>query len=364
MPLFLEVFLRFSSIGILATVCLLIFIHGMRPRILICAVFFNVSLICYLLVWGSYPWALHSANTHPAIFFVIYMISRLTIFSAWLFTLAIFDEEVRITPTTGLLLSALALLPLLEAFVFLGYFSLPQIDLWGPRFLYLFICHTLIVHVIYKALAGYPEDLLEKRRKYRISFSVAISLLMFTVSAVFEIKREFIQLDLSYSFLLIGIFSIAMALWALKLHPQTLALKVTKLSHLEASALDTGDHAMLRQLEALMEAEHIYRKQGLTISKLAQIMEVPDHKLRAFINGKLGYRNFSSFLNRYRIAEAEARLADPEEAHIPVLTIALSAGFSSISPFNTAFKAAVGMTPTKYREKFYARNEADQNSAT
>ena len=34
---------------------------------------------------------------------------------------------------------------------------------------------------------------------------------------------------------------------------------------------------------------------------------------------------------------------------MPVLTIALDAGFSSLGPFNRAFKAETGATPSEYR---------------
>jgi len=34
---------------------------------------------------------------------------------------------------------------------------------------------------------------------------------------------------------------------------------------------------------------------------------------------------------------------------VPVLSIALDAGFQSIGPFNRAFTAAMGVTPTDYR---------------
>ncbi len=34
---------------------------------------------------------------------------------------------------------------------------------------------------------------------------------------------------------------------------------------------------------------------------------------------------------------------------MPILTIALDAGFGSIGPFNRAFKAHTGLTPTEYR---------------
>jgi len=34
---------------------------------------------------------------------------------------------------------------------------------------------------------------------------------------------------------------------------------------------------------------------------------------------------------------------------VPILTIALDAGFGSIGPFNRAFKTHTGLTPTEYR---------------
>jgi len=34
---------------------------------------------------------------------------------------------------------------------------------------------------------------------------------------------------------------------------------------------------------------------------------------------------------------------------VPILTIALDAGFQSIGPFNRAFKAHTGMTPSEFR---------------
>ena len=71
--------------------------------------------------------------------------------------------------------------------------------------------------------------------------------------------------------------------------------------------------------------------------------------MRRLINSELGYRNFSSFLNSHRIAEAQAALADPAQAEVPVITIAMDAGFQSLGPFNRAFKAVTGVTPTEYR---------------
>jgi AraC-like DNA-binding protein len=42
-------------------------------------------------------------------------------------------------------------------------------------------------------------------------------------------------------------------------------------------------------------------------------------------------------------------LADPAQAEVPVITIAMDTGFQSLGPFNRAFKAVTGVTPTEYR---------------
>jgi AraC-like DNA-binding protein len=105
----------------------------------------------------------------------------------------------------------------------------------------------------------------------------------------------------------------------------------------------------LRRLERRMTVERAYRREGLAIGPLAAELGVPEYRLRQLINEGLGHRNFNAFLNRYRLDEAKAALADPEQKDVPVLTIALDAGFQSIGPFNRAFKADTDLTPTEFR---------------
>jgi AraC-like DNA-binding protein len=107
--------------------------------------------------------------------------------------------------------------------------------------------------------------------------------------------------------------------------------------------------ALLRRLEQLMTVERAYRRERLTIGSLSAELDLPEYRLRQLINEGLGYRNFNAFLNHYRIREAKAALADPEQVEVPVLTIAMDAGFQSIGPFNRAFKAATDLTPTEFR---------------
>lgn len=115
------------------------------------------------------------------------------------------------------------------------------------------------------------------------------------------------------------------------------------------------DPILLRRLDHLMNVERIYRQEGLAIGALAARLEVPEHRLRQAINEGLGYRNFNAFLNHYRIEDARLALSDVTQREVPVLTIAMDAGFQSIGPFNRAFKVETGVTPTEFRREALSR---------
>ena len=117
---------------------------------------------------------------------------------------------------------------------------------------------------------------------------------------------------------------------------------------------DTG---LLAALRRLMEYDRAYREEGLSIGGLAAKLGIPEHGLRRLINRSLGYRNFNAFLNRYRLDDVTAALADPAQEAVPILTIAMDAGFQSLGPFNRAFKAQTGMTPSEFRRLQLSRTD-------
>ncbi len=120
------------------------------------------------------------------------------------------------------------------------------------------------------------------------------------------------------------------------------------------ASLPAPDPGALARLERAMQQEQIFRREGLTIGSLAAHLGLPEYRLRRVINGQLGHRNFNAYLNGHRITWACAALADPARAGSPVLTLALEAGFQSLGPFNRAFKASTGLTPTEYRARALA----------
>ncbi|MCW3838350.1 helix-turn-helix domain-containing protein [Sphingomonas canadensis] len=118
-----------------------------------------------------------------------------------------------------------------------------------------------------------------------------------------------------------------------------------------AAALPEAEAALVAELERLMRVERLYRIENLRISALAMRLGVTEHRLRKLLNGDLGYRNFSAYVAYWRLDEAKQALEDPEQREVPISTIALDSGFQSLAPFNRAFKADTGLTPTSYRRR-------------
>lgn len=112
---------------------------------------------------------------------------------------------------------------------------------------------------------------------------------------------------------------------------------------------DPREQALLADLRRQLEQNRAYREESLGIAALAGKLGVPEYRLRRLINQRLGHRNFSAFLNGYRLDEVMAALVDASKADVTILTIALDAGFQPIGPFNRAFKARTGVTPSDYR---------------
>lgn len=109
------------------------------------------------------------------------------------------------------------------------------------------------------------------------------------------------------------------------------------------------DPELLAALTKLVTVDEVFREEALSIGSLADRLGVPEYKLRRLINQGLGHRNFNTFINGYRLAAAKRALSDPAQQATAVLAVAMDCGFQSLGPFNRAFKADTGMTPTEYR---------------
>ncbi len=88
----------------------------------------------------------------------------------------------------------------------------------------------------------------------------------------------------------------------------------------------------------------------LSLHQLAEQLTISPHTLSRIIN--TGYeKNFSDFVNHYRVEEFKRLLKETDATNWTLLAIAFEAGFNSKTTFNTVFKKTTGMTPDAYRKQ-------------
>jgi AraC-like DNA-binding protein len=96
-----------------------------------------------------------------------------------------------------------------------------------------------------------------------------------------------------------------------------------------------------------METNKPYLNPQLTISMLAEQINIPSNHLSQIINEQVG-KNFFEFVNNYRIEEVKNRILDNHGQKFTILAIAFDSGFNSKSSFNSIFKKQTGLTPKQY----------------
>lgn len=267
----------------------------------------------------------------------------------WQFAMALFDDRFRMGPLT--MTPYLFVAPIV-VFHFSGVTGVP----WDISLIVARIVMILAFgHAMFVALRFLNDDLIEGRRRFRIVFAVAVAVTGFIINyaETVSFRDEAPAWVLLFQAAAILIMTLVFGLWLVDMRDGVLegagkAAGIDK-SGQQGKNLRATDRPAYVKLMTLME-EGGWMDGGLTVAALAEKVGIPEHQLRALINRQLGHRNFSAFLNTYRIEAAKKRLADPAEVRRQVIQIALDVGFGSIAPFNRAFKEATGVTPTEFRK--------------
>ncbi|KAA3637886.1 MAG: AraC family transcriptional regulator [Bacteroidetes bacterium] len=115
----------------------------------------------------------------------------------------------------------------------------------------------------------------------------------------------------------------------------------------EKTGLDVDENKrLLSALDFLMEQEHIYRDNTLSLTKLAKRLKTNTHALSQVINENK-QKTFFELIGFYRIEEAKILLQ--QQKQLKISDIAFDVGYNSLSAFNSAFKKNTGHTPSQYR---------------
>jgi AraC-like DNA-binding protein len=211
---------------------------------------------------------------------------------------------------------------------------------------------------LWEAWRGREGDLIEARRRLRLALICVVGLYVLTIAlaemAVYNADAPYLIISLIGSSTVVATLAFCATMFGSR---QSDLFGPQERSAGAPAELPVSDEPLAIRLLALMEAERPYRDEQLTIAALAQRLAVQEYRLRRLVNRQLGHRNFAQFLNSYRLAEVRQALADPDQREVPILTIALDAGFGSLGPFNRAFREAEGVTPSEYRGRALADSE-------
>lgn len=122
----------------------------------------------------------------------------------------------------------------------------------------------------------------------------------------------------------------------------------TRRAHYEKSRLKGVDvDAITGRLHEIMEDEKAFADEDLSLTGLADELGITPHQLSEVLNERIR-KNFKTFVNEYRVAEAKKMLTD--EPDRSVLSIGAAVGFNSNTTFCTVFLKMTGCAPGQYRK--------------
>jgi AraC-like DNA-binding protein len=300
-------------------------------------------------------WALHTQPFVPWSYtwaFPLWVLSHGKYAAFWLFSRALFEDGFRMKPLDWAVWGGMVVLG--SIWHLGGAFGLETQWLGLPRQAAQIVLAAAAAWIAWKGRGG---DLVEPRRRARIAYVVLTSLFMIGITATYIAPGVPSAVVVDANVLRMFLMAVGLGLLVSGLRAQEMFAPVGETvrpsTGAELSVVVSNDPAesrLLTRLQRLMEEERVYRQEGLTIGALASRLGMPEYALRRLINGRLGYRNFNAYLNGWRLDDAKAALRDPAQRQVPISTIALDAGFSSLGPFNRAFKAAEAVTPSEYRD--------------
>lgn len=338
----IDMFVRGMAAGAMIVTGLALQGSGLGGRVRLVGGLLGLSIACWLItestvLWGAfghfYP-LMAPAYAVGAIF--------------WLFVLTVFDDR----PLTVMSWAPCAILFLTGVvceFLPIG----ERWPLWMARNVF---SGLLLVHAAYVIVRGWSGDLLEQRRRLRapvLGFAAFYGLTNVVIGLANRIEPHEAWLQWTAGWpgggAIFALIVIAAAVVFLQARPALFGATRREASAVDARA-EAAERVMASKLNALMAAG-AWRREGLTIGALAHEMGEPEHRLRRLINQRLGHRNFADFVNGYRVDAAKARLGDPGEARTTIAAIAFDLGYGSLGPFNRAFRAATGATPTEWRRQ-------------
>lgn len=101
------------------------------------------------------------------------------------------------------------------------------------------------------------------------------------------------------------------------------------------------------RLKTLLNKEKLFLDPNLSLKEVADRLHTNTKYLSQVVNHHSGM-NFQQFINKYRVREAQEKIASDDFANLTLFGIALQCGFKNKSTFYKVFKEVTGLTPKEY----------------
>ena len=110
----------------------------------------------------------------------------------------------------------------------------------------------------------------------------------------------------------------------------------------------------MKKLEVLlrdaMSRDKLFRNPTLSLAQLSEAVALKPYQTTQVLN-RVIEKNFSDFVNEYRVSEVSRMVKDEQFAHLSLLGIAHEAGFNSKASFNRIVKKLTGKPPSALKDR-------------
>ncbi|WP_306016189.1 AraC family transcriptional regulator [Oceanicaulis sp. MMSF_3324] len=223
----------------------------------------------------------------------------------------------------------------------------PFIELAGVAAsnLYAFVGTVTLALGFVEAFSSSGHNFLKREQYFRYIYISVYGALVLATAILAPMISNTLPIDVFVLCCLAGMIVGIAAVW----HRQRNSLSNAILPK-PSAPLHPQASSAARKVHELFQTSEIYTDPEISVSRLAQLVGEPKHRVSQGIKSQLGFANFNQLVNSYRVKKVATVLESPDSRSIPILTIALDSGFSSLGPFNQAFKETYGVTPSEYRK--------------
>jgi len=339
----IDMFIRGIAVGAMIATGAALLASAQARQVRLTGSLLSLSIACWLITESHPLW--HAFGHFYPLMVPAYAVGAFF----WLFVITVFDDRP-LSPANW----APAVLLLVTGVICERMVPPAKDYMWAARNIF---SAGLLIHAGVVMVRGWSGDLLEARRRLRapvLGFAAFFGLTN-TIIALVVWRDQDDPLLLwtagqAYGGAVFAAITVAASVVFVQARPVAFAAATRRETGAADARAEAAERLMLGRLTELMAAG-AWRREGLTIGEVARQLGEAEHRLRRLINQRLGHRNFADFVNGYRIEAAKVRLADPQDARTTVAAIAFDLGYGSLGPFNRAFRAATGATPTEWRRQ-------------